>query len=150
MQGGGKSTSQIGTSTTWWSRIAEPSVSQSSKWCIVHHITSPITSPTALGVVKGGCQRLFACRTDFPLILYTLVLCTRYESATMKRIIVDNASQPSSEDAGTQSKTVSSSTSSGTSQSPEEQRQRNVLPPEIMEILVPSTQVGAVTGVLPR
>jgi len=82
-----------------------------------------------------------------PCPLY-LGICTRYESATMKRITVDNASQPSSEDAGAQSKTVSLSTSSGTPQSPGEQRQRNVLPPEIMEILVPSTQIGAVTGVL--
>lgn len=64
----------------------------------------------------------------------------------MKRITADNASQPSSEDAGAQSKTVSLSTSSGTPQSPGEQRQRNVLPPEIMEILVPSTQIGAITG----
>lgn len=68
----------------------------------------------------------------------------------MKRIIVDSGNEnPSNDDAGAQSTPVSSnSPSPPAAQQQQKRKAQNVLPPELMEILVPSVQVGAVTGML--
>lgn len=149
-QGGGKSTSPIWTSP----HLVEPHCRAVNTFlsileaCIVHHSRSAKSRETFHSLTRsiGVGLSLKTGRSDLTSSYRFLGV----GSATMKRIIVDSGNEnPSNDDAGAQSTPVSSnSPSPPAAQQQQKRKAQNVLPPELMEILVPSVQVGAVTGML--